>query len=130
MLKVTTVNSKIGLESLPVPVEPNESGYILLPELPEGDDAYCIYAPFFDQPAGGPWYFLREVKRREARDARRTVVGLYKQRDLLPQLLPDGRVVALNQSEPFSFALPDPVSGQTHWMSYINGRPFAIIGCL
>lgn len=121
MLKVTSVGSR-GVESYPVSVEINADGYILLPEDPSAI-SYNVYAPLEGFEAVGPWYWKKAYKRSEALRARFTVVGLYNQADLAPQLCPRDLVM-----------LPEPVAGQEYWFlmgGYINGQniPLAIVKC-
>lgn len=115
MLKVTAVY-KHGASGFAHSVEVNESGYVLLPEDPEAI-AYHLYAPWIDEKETGPWYFLRTISRREAKQARRTVVGEYKERDLIPHLLPQ-------QSMEITF--PAMRDDQTHWALFGNGRPIGL----
>lgn len=129
MLKATSV--KRGVESYPVSVELNESGYVLLPEDPEAV-SYNLYAPLKGFEESGPWYFKRAYKRNEARRARFTVVGLSEDRDLSAVLC---RHALDELNPPYVFTLPTPEPGQEFWM--LGGSdflathytPYAIIKC-
>lgn len=126
MLKVTTVNNKIGLESYAVSLEVNADGYVLLPPLPDTDHGYILYAPLKGFETQGPWYFKRYISRREAKQARFTVSGLWENNDLCPQFCPA-------DPPPLLVDFPLPMMGQEYWLmgGYVNGKtiPVAIVKC-
>ena len=119
MLKVTAVY-KNGSSGFAHSVEPNESGYILLPDDPDAIQ-FHIFAPFLDESETGPWYFLRSVSRREAKQARRTVVGEYRERDLSPKLLPDQTI---------KITFPARRENQDMWALFFNDVPVGLFGAV
>lgn len=122
MLKVTSIN-KHGCESTPVSVWVNEHGYVELPFDPHAIQ-YALYAPFFDESETGPWYLLRTVSRREAKAARQTVVGSYKQRDLIAKLCPPESGLTFPDFQ-YSIPLPEAAEGQAGWFIYGGCYPKA-----
>lgn len=122
MLKVTSIN-KYGVESTPTSVWINPHGYIELPYDPHAV-WYALYAPFFDQSETGPWYLVRAISRREAKAARQTVVGTYKQANLIAKLCPpDGELTFPDWQT--KIALPESVDGQCGWFIYGGFSPSA-----
>jgi hypothetical protein len=109
IFKITPIDNTIGLEGLPHSIEPNDDGYLCFEErfcthTQRNADQYAIYAPMHGFERTGPWYLLRVISRREARQARFTIaVPKYATIDLVPKMVPG--VIDLPQPEP----------GQTYW---------------
>jgi len=144
-VKVTGVWLRHGYESAPYECEVNESAYIELPKIhgphlmiggtyggnpvkwhksavSAPPDAYRIYAPHRGFHKTGPWYFLKEVKYRDAKRSRFTVAVDYQDSDLVCQLMP-GEYERQTLAVTFPKSEPD----QTHWMMYGGeGTPIGI----
>lgn len=116
----------IGYESLPAAVEANDNGCLLLPQTVvrgHEPDEYYIYAPMPGFERTGPWYFLRKVTRREAKQSRYTIVApSYLTSDLAPS------TCQLQGDRDYIFDLSNlPVDeGQTHWRLYAPNTTHAI----
>ena len=123
MLKATTTDN-FGRESHPVDLEINESGYVLLQDDPDAIQ-WNLYAPFWEEKETGPFYLMKTISRRRAKECRRTVTAEYRNNDLLCKLLPD------NQKMTFEF--PMPTDGQEYWALHFGSfsrnytRPAAML---
>ena len=73
---------------MPVSVEVDKKGHIHFAPVKDAMQ-YALYAPKIGFPRIGPWYLLRLISPREAKQARYTIIApLYTDRDLHPKLAP------------------------------------------
>lgn len=122
IFKISAVWNDIGYEFLSVDVEANDDGYISFTEcyhvrrgFSRPADQYALYAPLPGFERVGPWYLLRVISRREARQCRFTIAApIYTTSDLVPKL------------SPVVVDLPTAAPGQTHWKLY--GPSFVEVG--
>lgn len=138
IVKVTGVWKRHGFESAPHDCEVNESAYIELPKICSphvmiggayGDsdvqwheingsvlpDVYRVYAPLRGFEKTGPWYFLKQVRHRDAKQARFTIAVDYQDHDLIPVF-----------PTQYHVRFPESAPAQTHWMMYGGERPIGI----
>ena len=83
-------------------------------------DAYRVYASQHGFEKTRPWYFLKQVRYRDAKRARFTIAVDYRDSDLICQLMP-------NEYERLTVAFPKAEPDQSHWMVYGGeGTPIGI----